>query len=999
MLHTLRRTLAAFGCATLLWSLAIAQDPPAKPAWLWDGPAATPGQVVYFRKRVRTEMKTGVTARLVASADDEMEVFVNGVAVLKGDEWSEPKSVDLTARLKTGENTVAVRAKNVNADRAGFIARLVFESPFDPPTVVATDETWKVSGESASGWHRPDFDDASWHAATVVGRAGDEPWGSVTEAVLVRAGKKRPLTATPAEQIKIKKGYKVELLYTVPRDEQGSWISLCADPKGRLYASDQYGGIYRVTPPPLGFATPLKVEPVPGPCGEAHGLLWAFDSLYVVVNKGLKYESGLYRLRDTNGDDVLDSVEKLKAIDGNGEHGPHAVILGPDGKSLYLVIGNHTKLMDVQSSRVPRLWGEDLIVPRLWDARGHAQDIYAPGGYIVKTDPDGKNWELVSIGFRNCYDAAFNSEGELFTFDSDMEWDMNTPWYRPTQVCHVTSGSDFGWRSGSGRWPPYYPDSLPPVVEIGPGSPTGIVFGHETTRFDDLDKGKLFICDWSYGKLYAVSMTRNGASYTGQAEEFLSAAPLPLTDICVSPYDQAMYFTTGGRKTTSGLYRITHPFYEPRRVSSPPGIPQPRYVDPQVPRRELELLHAVNQQNAIELAWPSLDNTDRFIRFAARAAVEHQDAKTWAERALNEERPQAALTALLALARAGDKSLQPRLLAASERVQWAGLTEAQQLELLRVYELALLRMGQPDDEAAKQIVRRFDALFPAGSRVLNSEICKLLAYLQAPTVVPKAMDLLAAAVTQEEQMDYVTTLRAVTTGWTPELRRKYFEWFNKAAGYRGGASFAGFVQNIKKEAVAKLTDEEKEDLRAILETKPVKSAAAPKPRPFVRKWTTDEMTALAEGGLKDRDYDRGQALFAETRCVACHRFGGDGGANGPDLSATSGRLSVHDLIESIIEPNKVISDQYAAVTITTATGRVVTGRIVNLAGDTLLINTDMLDPDAITKVRRDDIESQETSKISMMPAGLLDTCTAEEVKDLIAFLLSKGDRKGPMFKK
>ena len=65
----------------------------------------------------------------------------------------------------------------------------------------------------------------------------------------------------------------------------------------------------------------------------------------------------------------------------------------------------------------------------------------APGGCIYQVDPDGKDWELVSIGFRNPFDLAFNRDGDLFTYDSDMEWDINTPWYRPTRVCHAASGS------------------------------------------------------------------------------------------------------------------------------------------------------------------------------------------------------------------------------------------------------------------------------------------------------------------------------------------------------------------------------------------------------------------------------------------------------------------------------------------------------------------------------------------------------------------------------
>src|SRR5579864_8199541 len=61
-------------------------------------------------------------------------------------------------------------------------------------------------------------------------------------------------TATPPDRIKIAKDFKVELLYSPPKS-QGSWVSMCADPKGRLIVSDQYdGGLYRLTPPPVGSA-------------------------------------------------------------------------------------------------------------------------------------------------------------------------------------------------------------------------------------------------------------------------------------------------------------------------------------------------------------------------------------------------------------------------------------------------------------------------------------------------------------------------------------------------------------------------------------------------------------------------------------------------------------------------------------------------------------------------------------------------------------------------
>ena len=137
------------------------------------------------------------------------------------------------------------------------------------------------------------------------------------------------------------------------------------------------------------------------------------------------------------------------------------MILAPDGKSLYVVAGNATRLTEIDGSLVPRTWGEDNLIERMVDGAGFMTDEKAPGGHICRVSPDGKHWELVAMGYRNPFDIAFNRAGELFTYDSDMEWDVNMPWYRPTRVLHVASGGDYGYRNGSGKWPAYYIDSLP----------------------------------------------------------------------------------------------------------------------------------------------------------------------------------------------------------------------------------------------------------------------------------------------------------------------------------------------------------------------------------------------------------------------------------------------------------------------------------------------------------------------------------------------------------
>jgi len=818
--------------------------------------------------------------------------------------------------------------------------------------------------------------------------------------------------ASPAARIKAPKGFQVELVYSVPRETQGSWVNMTVDPKGRLIVSDQYGKLYRVSLPPVSsMGALIGVEPIDAPIGEAHGLLWAFDSLYVVVNRGRKYDSGLYRVRDTDGDDRLDKVELLRKLNGGGEHGPHAVILAPDGKSLYVVAGNATRLTEVDRSLVPRVWGEDNLIPHMVDGSGFMTGEKAPGGHIYKVSPDGKHWELVSIGFRNPFDIAFNRDGELFTYDSDMEWDVKTPWYRPTRVLHVASGSDFGYRNGSGKWPPYYIDSLPPVVNVGPGSPTGVTFGYGS-KFPAKYQEALYLCDWSYGKLYALHLTPKGSSYGGELEEFLAGTPLALTDVVVNPKDGAMYFAVGGRNTQSGLYRVAYTGLE---STSPLGLTDvPAAMAARGLRHQLEAFHGRTDARAAQAAWPYLGHSDRFIRWAARVAVELQDPASWRERALAEtSSPEAALNALLALSRVSapdpahrakdaappDSSLRDRILARLGRIVWNQLDRSQQLDLLRVHEVLLNRFGRPDQAIAQRLTGRFDPHFPSRDRELNSELCQLLVYLQAPDAAAKTVALLERALTQEEQLDFGRDLRFLKTGWTPALRQAFFAWIQRANQFKGGNSLRGFVANIKRDAIATLSEREKAELKPILEAKPATFAPTPATvdRPFVKEWTIDELVPAVEAGLKGRDFDRGRLLFASVKCFSCHRYNDEGGGLGPDLSGIAGRFNTRDLLESIILPSKTISDQYESVTIATTDGRVITGRIVNLSGENLMINPDMLDPSNMIRVRRGQVEEMKRSPVSMMPVGLLNSLTKDEVIDLVAYLLSRGDRQSPVF--
>ena len=146
------------------------------------------------------------------------------------------------------------------------------------------------------------------------------------------------------------------------------------------------------------------------------------------------------------------------------------------------------------------------------------------------------------------------TDGEMFTADADMEWDIGAPWYRPTRLVHVTPGGEFGWRSGWAKWPAYYLDSLPPTADTGPGSPTGVVY-YDHTAFPPRLQNTLFVADWAQGKIDAVKLERNGATYKAKVATFLKGRPLNVTALDVGP-DGALYFATGGRGTDGGIYRV-----------------------------------------------------------------------------------------------------------------------------------------------------------------------------------------------------------------------------------------------------------------------------------------------------------------------------------------------------------------------------------------------------------------------------------------------------------
>jgi hypothetical protein len=169
------------------------------------------------------------------------------------------------------------------------------------------------------------------------------------------------------------------------------------------------------------------------------------------------------------------------------------------------------------------------------------------------------------------------------------------------------------------------------------------------------------------------------------------------------------------------------------------------------------------------------------------------------------------------------------------------------------------------------------------------------------------------------------------------------------------------------------------------------STGSPTPRKFVKRWTVEELTpALAEVG-RERDFTKGKQLFRDASCIACHRFNGQGGIFGPDLTAVAKRYSRPVLLREIISPSVQVSDQYQSHIILTDAGIAHAGRIMDRGEKFWTVAVDPKQPAAVIEIPTDQIEEVALSTVSMMPQNLLDTLHKNDILDLLAYLESAGD--------
>ena len=469
-----------------------------------------------------------------------------------------------------------------------------------------------------------------------------------------------------------------------------------------------------------------------------------------------------------------------------------------------------------------------------------------------------------------------------------------------------------------------------------------------------------------------------------------------------------MYLITGGRKTQSALFRIMST-NEPHESTSRPSSQHETLCQANSAKvRSKKTLTSMNNSSLPR----EILSPDPVERHAARLVVERDPKNLETGNSRSIAPGPGAMTALLAIARARKPEAVRSIVSMMEHVEVHGqdfpiathdLTS--QFIWLRVANLCL-------DTSRDQVLAHRETLIPKvvaigkaldtrpfsvapeGTSVeLRRRLAYLLGELGAEELPTLAGPVLLASGVQEDQLAGLLALRNQRTGWTPELRRQQFAVINSIPLMIGGAGLPPLEKWLREESIKTLTEAEKTELTGLLEPRSPVPDPLPPPRPFHKKWTSEDLATLHGNEGPQGDVERGRVLFKEALCARCHRVGLRGAAVGPDLTHVSRRFSRKDVLDSVLTPSLSVAENYRLETITTLSGQTHMGRIIpegDYRSEKVRLSLDPLDASQVVEIDKKEIDQHNSSPVSPMPSGLLDTLTLDEVRDLLAYLESGG---------
>ena len=679
----------------------------------------------------------------------------------------------------------------------------------------------------------------------------------------------------------------------------------------------------------------------------------------------LMADGWLSEYRDENLDRVADGPPRKILPFSSGEHGGHAIKRGPDG--WWWVIGGN----------------DASIGPRHGTMKSTGKPALA--GALLRLSPDLSESEVVADGFRNPYDFDFNDRGEVFTYDSDCERDYFLPWYSGCRVYQVALGRHHGWRlpgyQRSLRIPDYMPDTVPALVDLGRGSPTGVVC-YESGAFPRHYRGNLFICDWTFGRIHHVPLIRDGERYVTQTEVFLEPvgthgfAPTSI----VQTKEGALLVSIGGRKTRGSVYCIA-------ATAGTTGIAPALLPAPFNPPSATltEIAAAQGKLGGWKLDGPS---AEAFAPYEPTnpEGLKGDDKKSAfdvAQRALLSLDDRVQIEASRLLAMLEDSSP----VTASHFV--AAITEKSTPTSDFHFLACLARLNvEPESERAAKIaaaILDLDRKLAGGDRRpkqqwpirLNEVVARLI------SKNPELAKLLMAGFSRSGQLALVDSL-------PPAFQRQAAERFLQLAkaGMEWSPELVATLASLR-EAKPLLREQWKNPglrpalrkaLQRDLDPEDAALIAEPAALTIPQETVAEYVNSLGQTRWDGGDAGRGEKLFRDRACVTCHA-----GTSplGPELSGPVARLSPVDLLTEIQFPSRNVAEAFRATLLTLKDGTQRAGFIAFNSADGVMLQTG---PGVTERIPNEQIVERDLSQVSLMPAGLLSGLKAEEVADLYAYL-------------
>ena len=777
---------------------------------------------------------------------------------------------------------------------------------------------------------------------------------------------------------------------------------------------------------------------VTGVCG-----LWFDGRVLYLIGHGPEGQYGFFRLEDNNGDDEMDTFEKLSDFEGGAEAGPHDIRRGPDGLPT-LLLGN---------------------------------------GKWLRWNEDRRDFSLLATGFGNPRTHFYEPSGEALVFDSGNEDDADLPAYLGARTIHATPGGDYGL------------DTAPTmhVMEmyrdrVYPAEYRGAWFGLGSRR----------------GTISTGRLTPRGATFelaVNAADKFAQRETLETTGIETGP-DGFIYFATSGSGNRGGLYRIRYTpgwrerwdrWWEP----GPPGVlavvrqPQPlsswghaallrqkelfesrwaeglealavergaaapdrvqatlilqrfgprpkvdllkRLIGDAEPSVRAAALYVVGQQSAAPakaLAVAALEDNDAVVRrraaeaivrmgltpedadfagitglsaslyrllgdrdqrvrYSARLALERTPREDWRPKVMAERDPVVAVQGMQALLRTapaavtGPAQREEREDVLAKLLPMLANTKldmASRLGALRLFTLAIA--GAKDAAFGRQAASILLPQFPlTGEESLNRELARALAASGEPAAIQKILGAIPKGDRNRPlQIHYVDCLRLIKDGWNAGQKESLLAWFQASAEWRGRANLPGALASMFEGA-----------LRTIFTREEARLARARIPRLTAASGTAAGLTPeeILEFQLSEIARETavapgpGKEIFAK-RCASCHRFGEVGSQFGPELTGLESRLDKAAILEAILYPSREVEERYKSLVIETVDGHEIDAMVVREDDKVLLLKT-TAEPHAIS-ILKSQVRGRRDSDQSIMPTGLLDGYDQKSIASLLAFL-------------